>query len=128
MSLPGNLKYTKDHEWVRVEGDKAIVGITDFAQNELGELVFVDLPQVGKSVAQKDTLCVVESTKAASDVYSPVSGTVAEVNSELSNTPDLINKAPYEGGWIAKLSGFNASEIGSLMDATQYQAFLGNKA
>ena len=98
MEFPAELKYTKDHEWVRVEGDLAVVGITEFAQSELGDLVFVDLPAVGKTVAAHGTMCVVESTKAASDVYSPVAGTVAARNEALANDPGLINKTPYTDG------------------------------
>ena len=124
MEFPAEYKYTKDHEWVRVEGDKAIVGITEFAQSELGDLVFVDLPAVGKSVATHGTLCVVESTKAASDVYSPVAGTVAERNEALSNDPGLINKTPYTDGWIVKLSGVSSSEIAGLMSADEYKQLI----
>lgn len=121
MEFPAEYKYTKDHEWVLVEGDKAIVGITEFAQSELGDLVFVDLPAVGKSVATHGTLCVVESTKAASDVYSPVAGTVAERNDALANDPGLINRTPYTEGWIVKLSGVSPSEISGLMSADEYK-------
>ncbi len=121
MEFPAEYKYTKDHEWVLVEGDKAIVGITEFAQSELGDLVFVDLPAVGKSVATHGTLCVVESTKAASDVYSPVAGTVAERNDALANDPGLINRTPYTEGWIVKLSGVSPSEIAGLMSADEYK-------
>jgi glycine cleavage system H protein len=121
MEFPAEYKYTKDHEWVLVEGDKAIVGITEFAQSELGDLVFVDLPALGKTVATHGTLCVVESTKAASDVYSPVAGTVAERNEALSNDPGLINRTPYTEGWIVKLSGVSASEIAGLMSADEYK-------
>lgn len=125
MDFPQEYKYTKDHEWVRVEGDVAVVGITEFAQSELGDLVFVDLPAVGKSVATHGTLCVVESTKAASDVYSPVAGTVASRNEELSADPGLINRAPYTDGWIVKLSGVAASELAGLMSADDYKKLLG---
>lgn len=125
MEFPADLKYTKDHEWVRVEGDLAVVGITEFAQSELGDLVFVDLPAVGKTVAAHGTMCVVESTKAASDVYSPVAGTVAARNEALANDPGLINKTPYTDGWIVKLSGVSASEIAGLMSADEYKKHLG---
>lgn len=121
MEFPNEYKYTKDHEWVLVQGDKAVVGITEFAQSELGDLVFVDLPAVGKSVATHGTLCVVESTKAASDVYSPVAGTVAERNEALANDPGLINRTPYTEGWIVKLSGVSPSEIAGLMSADEYK-------
>lgn len=125
MEFPNEYKYTKDHEWVLVQGDKAVVGITEFAQSELGDLVFVDLPAVGKSVATHGTLCVVESTKAASDVYSPVAGTVAERNEALANDPGLINRTPYTEGWIVKLSGVAPSEIAGLMSADEYKKLVG---
>jgi glycine cleavage system H protein len=121
MEFPAHCKYTKDHEWVLLEGDKVIVGITEFAQSELGDLVFVDLPAIGKTVATHGTLCVVESTKAASDVYSPVAGTVAERNEALANDPGLINRAPYTEGWIVKLSGVSAAEVNGLMSADEYK-------
>lgn len=125
MEFPSQCKYTKDHEWVRMEGDVAVVGITEFAQSELGDLVFVDLPAVGKSVAQHGTMCVVESTKAASDVYSPLSGTVAAVNDALAGDPGLINRTPYTDGWIVKLSGISQAELGGLMSADEYKKLLG---
>lgn len=125
MEFPQDCKYTKDHEWVRMEGDTAVVGITEFAQAELGDLVFVDLPAVGKAVTQHGTMCVVESTKAASDVYSPLTGSVAAVNDALSADPGLINKTPYTDGWIVKLAGVSASEIAGLMSADEYKKLLG---
>lgn len=125
MEFPSDLKYTKDHEWVRLEGDVAVVGITEFAQSELGDLVFVDLPSAGKSVAQHGTLCVVESTKAASDVYSPLGGTVAAVNDGLGADPGLINRTPYTDGWIAKLSGVSKTEVDGLLSADEYKKLLG---
>ena len=125
MEFPADLKYTKEHEWVRMEGDVAVVGITEFAQSELGDLVFVDLPAVGKAVTAHGTMCVVESTKAASDVYSPLNGAVAEVNSALVNDPSLINKTPYTEGWIVKLSGVSASDVAALMSADDYRKLLG---
>ena len=125
--VPESLKYTKEHEWVKLEGNVAIVGITEFAQSELGDIVFIDLPKKGTAVAQGKTLCVVESTKAASDVYAPISGSVEEANDALSSSPELVNSSPYEKGWLAKLSQPNASEISSLMSASEYKAFLGDK-
>ena len=109
MEFPQEYRYTKEHEWVRMEGDVAVVGITEFAQSELGELVFVELPAIGKTVAAHGTMCVVESTKAASDVYSPLAGTVSAVNEALSADPGLINRTPYTDGWIVKLSGVSAA-------------------
>ena len=125
MEFPQNCRYTKDHEWIRMEGDTAVVGITEFAQAELGDLVFVDLPAIGKSVAAHATMCVVESTKAASDVYSPLTGTVAAVNDALSADPGLINKTPYTDGWIVKLSNVKADEVESLMSADEYKSLVG---
>ena len=127
MNVPDELKYTKDHEWVRVEGSDAVVGITEFAQQELGDVVFVDLPAMGKVLKPKDTVCVVESTKAASDVYAPIGGTVAAVNSALTNSPDLVNKRPYTDGWMVKLKGVSATEVQALMTAAQYRSHIGQK-
>ncbi len=127
MSLPNDRRYTKDHEWVKVEGDSAVIGITEFAQSELGELVFVDLPAVGKAITQGATLCVVESTKAASDVYAPLSGTVKEVNSPLGDSPATVNTDPYGSGWLVRIENFNNEEIGSLMSAEQYEQHLTGK-
>jgi glycine cleavage system H protein len=125
MDFPEGYKYTKDHEWVRMEGDTAVVGITAFAQSELGDLVFVDLPQEGKTVTAHGNLCVVESTKAASDVYSPIAGKVQAVNRALADDPGLINRAPYTDGWIAKLTGVSESDVAGLMSAQEYKALLG---
>lgn len=125
MEFPQELKYTKDHEWVRVEGNVAVVGITEFAQSELGDLVFVDLPAKGKSVAEHGVLCVVESTKAASDVYCPLDGTVEEVNSALNDDPSLINREPYSQGWIVKLSGFSPDAVAGLISAEDYRKLVG---
>lgn len=128
MQFPENLKYTKDHEWLRVEGNVAVMGITEFAQEELGEVVFVDLPGAGKQVKQGETLTVVESTKAASDVYAPVGGKVKEANSALSVTPALVNKSPYGDGWMVKLEGFSAADVAKLMSAAEYKSLVGDKA
>lgn len=125
MEFPQEYRYTKEHEWVRMEGDVAVVGITEFAQSELGELVFVELPAIGKTVAAHGTMCVVESTKAASDVYSPLAGTVSAVNEALSADPGLINRTPYTDGWIVKLSGVSAAEVAGLMSADEYKKLVG---
>jgi glycine cleavage system H protein len=125
MEFPGDYKYTKEHEWVRMEGDVAVVGITEFAQSELGDLVFVDLPKPGAAVKQHGTMCVVESTKAASDVYSPLTGSVAAVNEALSVDPGLINRTPYSDGWIVKISGVAQAEVSGLMSAEEYKKLLG---
>ena len=128
MEFPEDLKYTKEHEWVRFDttSGTAVMGITEFAQQELGDIVFVELPNAGKSVAQNDSVCVVESTKAASDVYAPVGGVVAEVNESLSDAPEAINAAPYEAGWLVKLEQVSESDLDSLMDATAYRQLVGD--
>jgi glycine cleavage system H protein len=118
------LLYTQEHEWAKVEGDIATIGITDHAQNQLGELTFVELPDVGKEVKQKGELGVVESSKAASDVYSPVTGKVTEVNTALESKPELINKDCYGAGWICKMRITDKATIKNLMDATQYEEYL----
>ncbi len=125
MEFPEGYKYTKEHEWIKMEKGVAIVGITAFAQAELGDLVFVDLPAVGKAVTAHGTLCVVESTKAASDVYSPLTGTVVEVNQALVDDPGLINRTPYTDGWIVKLSGVSEADIAGLMSPEEYKALVG---
>ncbi|MBP1763943.1 MAG: gcvH 3 [Firmicutes bacterium] len=102
MNIPDNLRYTKDHEWVRIEGNKAVVGITDFAQNELGDVVFVELPAIGKKLAAHGNLAVIESVKAVSDIFAPVAGTVSKVNEVLTDSPETVNQDPYGGGWIAR--------------------------
>ncbi len=121
MEIRDELRYSEDHEWVLVEGDVAIVGITDYAQNELGDLVFVNLPEEGDEVAAGETFADVESVKAVSDVLSPVSGTVAEINEELLDSPEKINEAPYES-WFIKVSDFSEGE--GLMSAEEYKAFV----
>lgn len=120
-NIPENLKYTKEHEWVSVAGDIATVGITDHAQEALGDLVYVELPQIGRSVKKSEEFVVVESCKAASDVYAPISGEVIEVNEVLNNTPETINGSPYENGWLVKLKITDAAELGNLLDAAGYK-------
>lgn len=127
MSSPSDRRYTKDHEWVKVTGGKAQVGISNFAQGELGDVVFVDLPKTGKKVSRGDVLCVVESTKAASDVYAPISGEVAEVNATLSSNPEKINASPYEEGWIAVINPSNIKETEDLFTSEQYDVFTKSK-
>ncbi|WP_337870310.1 glycine cleavage system protein GcvH [Meiothermus sp.] len=121
MNYPSELKYTKSHEWVRLEGDVAVVGITDFAQDALGDVVFVDLPQVGKAVEAGSAVAVVESVKTASDIYAPVAGEILEVNSALSDKPELINQAPYGKGWLFKMK-VNPADLNGLLSAADYQA------
>ena len=118
------LLYTKDHEWAKIEADLATIGITDYAQQMLGELVFVELPPVGKAYAGKEELAVVESTKTASDVYSPVAGEVVEVNDQLESQPELVNQDCYQAGWICKLKVTDAKTAEGLMDSKQYENYL----
>jgi glycine cleavage system H protein len=118
------LLYTKDHEWVKVDGDAVTVGITDHAQEQLGELVFVELPPVDKEFAARKEIAVVESSKAAGDVYSPVAGKVTEVNSELGTRPELINEDCYGAGWLCKMTVTDKASLDGLMDAQRYQEYL----
>lgn len=122
--LPEKLRYTKDHEWVEALGIETKIGITDFAQSELGEIVFVELPAIGKAVKAGETLCVIESTKAASDVYAPVSGVVVSVNAELAAAPDQINKDPFASGWMVMLKDVNQSEVTGLLSAEEYSKLI----
>ena len=121
MAVPGDLQYTKSHEWVRVEGDVATVGITDHAQDELGDVVFVELPEQGATLAAGDSFGAVESVKAVSDLYAPVSGEVVEVNSALEDSPEKINEDPYGEGWILKLQ---VSDQADLLSAADYEKLL----
>lgn len=123
--VPDNLRYTKDHEWIRVEGDVATVGITDHAQQELGDIVFVELPKVGAHLDQSASFGSVESVKAVSDVYSPAAGEVVEANSALADAPEKVNSDPYGEGWIMKLRLKDASQVESLMSAADYTNYVG---
>jgi glycine cleavage system H protein len=118
--VPSDLRYTKDHEWVRLEGDTATIGVTDFAAGQLGDVVFVDLPAVGKSIEQFATFGVVESVKAVSDLYAPLSGAVTEVNGELGGNPELVNSDPFGGGWMIKVKVADAGQFEGLLDAAGY--------
>ena len=122
--VPANLRYSKNHEWVRVEEDVATVGITDHAQQALGDITYVELPPLDKRVKQSEELAAVESAKAASDIYAPVSGVVAEVNAVLEDTPEKVNVDPYGEGWICKLGTIDASELDNLLTARQYRELL----
>jgi len=125
MVHPPDLKYSKEHEWARVEDEIATVGITDYAQQRLTDIVYVELPKLGKVVKQFDILCVVESVKSVSDVYSPVSGEVVEANKELEDHPEFINESPYEKGWIAKVKVSDPKELDSLMNNVEYERYVG---
>ena len=124
MAVAQGLLYTKDHEWAKVEGDTATVGITDYAQEQLGEVVFVELPKVGKEFGEHKEFAVVESSKAASDVYCPAAGKVTEVNSELETKPELINEDCYNAGWLCKLQITDRKALENLMDAKKYEEYL----
>ena len=122
MAYPDDLAYSKEHEWVRVEGSRATIGITSFAADELGDIVFVELPEPGSSLSQFATFGVVESVKAVSDLYAPVSGEVVEINEALRDAPELMNSDPFGEGWIARVELSDATEVDRLMDATAYAA------
>ena len=124
-NVPSELKYAKSHEWVRVSGDTAVVGITDHAQHELTDVVFVELPEVGRKVKAGEACAVVESVKTASDIYSPITGEVIEVNNAVSDNPALVNTAPYTEGWFYKVKLSHTAELSALMDAAQYSAQIG---
>ncbi len=128
MSIPAGFYYSEDHEWVKVEEGVGTIGITDFAQDELGDIVFVELPQVGDEFDKEDNFGVIESVKAVSDLYMPVSGEVVEVNEDLLDQPELVNEDPYEDGWIVKVSLSDESELDELMDADEYSSFLEEEA
>ena len=124
MNIPSNLKYSKDHEWVRVEGDIAYIGITDFAQSELGEIVIVDITTEGETLAQEAVFGSIEAVKTVSDLFMPVGGEVLEVNPKLEDNPELVNSDPYGEGWMIKVKMTNPSEVGNLLDAEAYKALI----
>jgi glycine cleavage system H protein len=125
MNFPVELKYTKDHEWIRVEGDDAYIGITEFAQRELGDIVYVDISSKGKEVAKEEVFGTVEAVKTVSDLFMPLTGTVNETNPALDSQPELVNTDPYGQGWMVKISIKNASEIDGLLSAEAYQTLVG---
>ncbi|MGC6414686.1 MAG: glycine cleavage system protein GcvH [Bacteroidia bacterium] len=125
MNFPNNLKYTKDHEWILVEGDQATVGITDFAQSELGDLVFIDISTEGESLSHGEVFGSVEAVKTVSDLYMPVSGEVLEVNSNLDSAPETVNSDPYGDGWMVKIKLSDLSEINDLLSADDYKSLVG---
>lgn len=125
MSYPESLKYTKDHEWISIDGNTATVGITDFAQRELGDIVFVEVETVGKKLNANDVFGTVEAVKTVSDLYLPVSGTVTELNPALANAPELINTDPYGEGWMIKMTVDNPADMDDLLDAAGYEALVG---
>ncbi|MBR2936077.1 MAG: glycine cleavage system protein GcvH [Paludibacteraceae bacterium] len=125
MNIPSNLRYTKEHEWIRVEGDVAYVGITDYAQSELGEIVFVDINTEGETLAQDEVFGSVEAVKTVSDLNMPVTGEVLEINESINDQPELVNNDPYGEGWMIKISVSNPEELETLLDAAGYQAHIG---
>jgi len=125
MNFPGNLRYTKDHEWVKLEGDTATIGITDFAQKELGDIVYVEIETVGKSLDAEAVFGTVEAVKTVSDLFLPVSGTVLEVNPKLATEPELVNSDPYGDGWMIKMKVNNKADVEGLMNAEAYTAVAG---
>jgi glycine cleavage system H protein len=127
-AVPDDLKYSKEHEWVRADGDVVTIGITHFAQEQLGDVVFVELPEKGATVRQFSSLGVVESVKAASDIYAPISGEVLERNVKVIESPELVNKAPYEEGWLVKVRLADKAEVGKLLSASDYRAHIGDTA
>src|SRR3989338_5152289 len=124
MNFPEDLKYTKEHEWIRVEGKNGTIGITDYAQKELGDIVFVDLPELNSELEHNAAFGVVESVKAVSDLFSPISGKVVKINSALNDEPELVNKDPYGKGWMLSIEIKDAGELNNLFDASQYQAYV----
>lgn len=125
MNFPEELKYTKEHEWVRVEGDVATVGVTDFAQSELGDIVFVEIETEGENLSQNDVFGTVEAVKTVSDLYMPISGEILEVNEGLQSEPESVNNDPYNSGWMVKMKITNASELENLMSAEDYKNLIG---
>ena len=125
MNLPGNLRYTKDHEWISLEGDIATIGITDFAQGELGDIVYVEIETTGKAMPAEAVFGTVEAVKTVSDLFLPVAGTINEVNPALANQPELVNTDPYGEGWMVKMTVTNPADVAKLLDAAAYQAVIG---
>lgn len=124
MNIPAELKYTKDHEWIRVEGSEAYIGITDFAQGELGDIVFIDINTVGETLNQEEVFGSVEAVKTVSDLYLPVSGEILEFNEVLDGSPETVNNDPYGGGWIVKIKLLNPDELQNLLSADEYSALV----
>ena len=125
MNIPENLKYTKDHEWVRLEGETAFVGITDYAQGELGEIVFVEVETVGETLAEGDVFGTVEAVKTVSDLFLPIDGEILEFNAELEEAPELVNSDPYSKGWMVKVAVSDTNQVDNLLSADEYKALIG---
>ena len=125
MNFPDNLRYTKDHEWILLEGNVATIGITEFAQRELGDIVYVDVPTVGKALSAEEVFGTVEAVKTVSDLFLPVAGTINELNAQLDGSPDLVNTDPYGDGWMIKMTVSNTADVDALMDAAAYAKLVG---
>jgi glycine cleavage system H protein len=125
MNIPENLKYTKDHEWLRVEGNEAFIGVTEFAQGELGDIVFIEVETIGETLEKEEAFGTIEAVKTVSDMFMPVSGEILEFNEELEATPELVNQDPYGKGWIVKIKFSNPDQINELLDAVAYKACIG---
>ena len=124
MNIPQNLKYTKDHEWIRVEGNEAYVGITDYAQGELGDIVFIEIETVGENLAKEEVFGTVEAVKTVSDMFMPVAGEILEVNPKLTDSPDVVNKDPYGDGWMVKIKISNPAELDELLSPEKYKELI----
>ncbi|MBE0647139.1 MAG: glycine cleavage system protein GcvH [Bacteroidales bacterium] len=124
MNVPDNLKYTKDHEWLKIDGEFAFIGITDYAQHELGDIVFVEVETVGETLAKEEAFGTIEAVKTVSDMFMPVAGEVLEYNEELSATPEIINKDPYDQGWVVRIKVTNPAELDELLDPDQYKELI----
>ena len=125
MNIPANLKYTKDHEWIRIEGETGYVGVTDFAQGELGDVVFVEIETVGETLKKEEVFGTIEAVKTVSDMFMPVSGEILEMNKDIEDTPDVVNKDPYGKGWMIKVRITNPAEINDLLTPEKYKALVG---
>jgi len=125
MSVPADLKYTAEHEWIRVEGDEVVVGVTDFAQGELGDVVFIEIETEGEDLSKGETFGTIEAVKTVSDLYMPLDGKVLEVNPDLEDTPELVNSEPFKGGWMIRIKMANASQLDDLMSAEEYSVLIG---
>ena len=126
MNFPDTLKYTKDHEWIRIDGSNATIGITDFAQSELGDIVYVDIPSLNQSLQKEAVFGTVEAVKTVSDLFLPISGKILEINPNLNDKPELVNKDPYGEGWMVKISIDNPAEVNELLDVAAYQQLIGH--
>ncbi len=124
MNIPSNLKYTKDHEWIRAEGNLAYIGITDYAQGELGDIVFIEIETKGETLNKEDVFGTIEAVKTVSDIFMPVTGTILEVNPDLENTPELVNKDPYNQGWLIKIEMKDSSQLKSLLNSDDYKKLI----